>query len=171
MITPNLFQLKIYPPPCLQYEVSKVIKSLKTKSSPGLDGLSNSSSKIVNRCHLFLLTSLFNKYLSIGYFLTSWKHGCVVIIPKPNKPSDSTDGYRPITLLPALSKVFEKLILSRILIHLDNFPFHKNQYGFCEKFSPQKCINDVLSHIYCEQNKNLFITAISFIMGAFDHAW
>ncbi|MBP1528814.1 MAG: reverse transcriptase family protein, partial [Spiroplasma ixodetis] len=94
------------------------------------------------------------------------------MIPKPNKPSTSTDGYRPITLLPCLSKVFERLILTKILNLLEVSPLHSRQYGFRKKLSPEKCVNDVLAHIQCERSKNTFVTAISLdISGAFDHAW
>lgn len=49
-------------------EVTKVVKSFRNKTSSGLDGLSNSSIKIVNQCHSNILPSLFNTCLSPSSF-------------------------------------------------------------------------------------------------------
>ncbi len=49
------------------------------------------------------------------------------------KSGDSTErnNYRPVSILPVLSKVFEKLILTQILRHFNaNSIFHDQQYGF-----------------------------------------
>ncbi|GFT29518.1 hypothetical protein TNCV_2020801 [Trichonephila clavipes] len=42
----------------------------------------------------------------------SWKHASVIPILKPGKPRRAADSYRPISLLPVLSKLAERLILS-----------------------------------------------------------
>lgn len=94
------------------------------------------------------------------------------MIPKPSKVPNSSDGCNPITLIPALSKVFEKLILSKIHLHLNSIPLHKHQFGFRKKHSPEKCANYILSHIQHERKKFTYVSVISFdISGAFDHAW
>ena len=43
-----------------------------------------------------------------------------------------TSNYRPISILPIVSKVFEKLIAKQIINHLNNssFPLHPMQFGF-----------------------------------------
>ena len=38
------------------------------------------------------------------------------MIPKPNKPPEKVTSYRPISLFPTLSKVFEKILLKRLLL-------------------------------------------------------
>jgi len=37
------------------------------------------------------------------------------MIPKPNKPPEKVTSYGPISLLPALSKVFEKMLLKKLI--------------------------------------------------------
>ncbi|MGR0295568.1 reverse transcriptase domain-containing protein, partial [Klebsiella pneumoniae] len=50
---------------------------------------------------------------------------------KTGKPPNNTSSYRPISLLPILSKLFEKLLLKRLLPIVESnnlFPTH--QFGF-----------------------------------------
>jgi len=42
------------------------------------------------------------------------------MIQKPGKPAELAESYRPISLLSVLSKLFEKLLLSRINIIMEN---------------------------------------------------
>jgi hypothetical protein len=60
------------------------------------------------------LTQLFNAVLLNGYFLAYWKVAQIILILKPGKPKELT-SYKPINLLPIVSKVFEKLLLKRLL--------------------------------------------------------
>lgn len=43
-----------------------------------------------------------------------WKVSQIIMIPKPGKDVNLISSYRPISLLPALSKVFEKILIGRI---------------------------------------------------------
>jgi hypothetical protein len=60
------------------------------------------------------LTQLFNAMLLHGYFPAQWKVAQMILIPKPGKPPHAPSSYRPISLLPIASKVFEKLLLNRL---------------------------------------------------------
>ena len=51
-------------------------------------------------------------------FPQQWKTARVVPIPKVYYPSDTTD-YRPISILPALSKIAERLTLKQLLSHIE----------------------------------------------------
>ena len=56
--------------------------------------------------------------IEISTFPHQWKTARVVPISKDNYPSDTTD-YRPISILPALSKIAERLILKQLLSHIE----------------------------------------------------
>jgi hypothetical protein len=60
------------------------------------------------------LTHLFNAILLHGYFPAQWKVAQIILIPKPGKPPHSL-SYRPISLLPIASKVFERLLVKCLL--------------------------------------------------------
>ena len=57
-------------------------------------------------------------------------------------------NYRPISLLPIFSKIFEKLMHSRIYQFLqDQKILSKNQYGFQKKKSTEHAILDIQSKV------------------------
>ena len=49
---------------------------------------------------------------------TVWKHARVVCILKPGKDPARSSSYRPISLLDTISKLYEKILLARILQEL-----------------------------------------------------
>ena len=66
-----------------------------------------------------MITRLANLSLSSGIFPSSLKMGQVTpLIKKPGLDPADPASYRPITNLPTLSKVLEKLALSRLRQHI-----------------------------------------------------
>ena len=61
----------------------------------------------------------------------AWKQAKVVMLPKPGKDLTKPTSYRPISLLPAIGKIFERIIASRLSTFLEkaNY-FDENQAGF-----------------------------------------
>jgi hypothetical protein len=60
----------------------------------------------------------------------------VVMIPKPGKNLSEVESHRPVSLLPIMSKLFEKLILKRLkptIVDKDIVPTH--QFGFGKNHS------------------------------------
>ena len=55
------------------------------------------------------LSHILNSFISMSSFPEAWKVALVSPIPKVESPFES-DHYRPIAILPAISKVFEKLV-------------------------------------------------------------
>jgi hypothetical protein len=62
------------------------------------------------------LNQLFNAVLLKGYFPAQWKVAQIILILKPGKPPNELTFYRPISLLSIVSKVFEKLLLRKLLL-------------------------------------------------------
>jgi hypothetical protein len=82
------------------------------------------------------LTQLFNAILLRGYFPTHWKVAQIILIPKPGKPPHQLSSYRPVSLLPIASKVFEKLLLKRLLPQVEHANLTPNhQFGFRPRHS------------------------------------
>jgi hypothetical protein len=61
------------------------------------------------------LTKLFNAVLRRQYIPPAWKHARVVSILKPGKDPTLPSSYRLITLLDTVGKLFEKILLARVL--------------------------------------------------------
>ena len=69
------------------------------------------------------------------------------------KKGDEHDfnNYRPISLLPSISKVFEKTIYSQLFQYLSvNSLLHANQYGFRAKYSTELALNELVDRIYSQ---------------------
>ena len=62
-----------------------------------------------------LLAQIFNVVLLTHHFPTVWKHAQVLTICKPWKDQALSSSYRPIGLLDMIGKLFEKILLTRIL--------------------------------------------------------
>ena len=76
--------------------------------------------------------------------------GLAVVIPIHKRgDNNSPDNFRPISLLPIFSKVFERLLKNQILsyFHQNNF-FHLVQYGFQKNKSTIDAINHLVDSIY-----------------------
>ena len=57
---------------------------------------------------------IFYTMLRKGYFPASWKLSDLVIVSKPDKDITQVALYRPISLLPILSKMFDEMLLNHI---------------------------------------------------------
>ncbi|MBW0496049.1 hypothetical protein O181_035764 [Austropuccinia psidii MF-1] len=97
-------------------EIRTNITQLPNKKSPGPDGIPNELIKIACDIIVNKLAYLFNNFLTIGHFPTSWKRASTIIIQKSNK-NDYSDpsAYRPIALLNTLSKLFKRILNNRIM--------------------------------------------------------
>lgn len=112
-------------------EIARIIKSMKQKKSPGHDKIRNILLKHLPRKGLVMLTNVINACLRNCYFPNFWKHALVCAIPKPGKDITLPGNYRPISLLPSMSKILERVILSRIEEHLiGHNVIPAQQFGF-----------------------------------------
>ena len=78
-----------------------------------------------------LLLYLFNLSWSSHSFPSIWKTSSIIPIHKMGKPLDSSASFRPISLTSSVSKLFERIILSRLLFFLEsNSILSPRQTGF-----------------------------------------
>jgi len=129
-------------------EVEKVILGLKPKNSTGPDGISTSLLKHIIEEVKTPITTIINQCLSSGIFPHELKVAKITPIFKKNDPQ-LFDNYRPISLLPAISKVFEKIIHSQIYSYfVSNHLLFDSQYGFRELYSTQHAGLELASRCY-----------------------
>ncbi|VVC42721.1 Hypothetical protein CINCED_3A007030 [Cinara cedri] len=95
-------------------EIEHIIKQLPIKKSPGHDLISNVITKNLPKKVIVFLTHIFNAIFKLSYFPNTWKYSVVILIPKLNKPPQDLASYRPISLHPTFSKIFEKILLKRL---------------------------------------------------------
>ena len=64
-------------------------------------------------------------------------------------------NFRPISLLPSISKIFEKVILEQLATYLDrNNVVHKHQYGFRKNNSTEYASLHIVDYLNYELDKN-----------------
>jgi hypothetical protein len=94
------------------------------------------------------LTQLFNAALLKGYFQAQWKIAQIILILKPWKPPTELTSYQPISLLPIVSRVFEKLLLKRLLPVVEsNGLISNHQLSFRQRQSTKEQTHPVLQRI------------------------
>ena len=94
-------------------EVSKALSDLKSKSSSGIDGLSTKMLKQISPVVTTPLTYIINTSIVSGVFPDIWKHSKITAILKRGDPMLAAN-YRPVSCLPAASKVLEKVLLKQL---------------------------------------------------------
>ena len=99
-------------------EVLKIIKKLKKKSSRGLDGFAPQLLKYLPSKFINCIVHIFNLSLRKGKFISSFKAAKVIPIHKKKSKSDM-NNFRPISLLPVISKILEKIVYERVFKFLD----------------------------------------------------
>ena len=119
--------------PVNQQIVSSVISELRSKSSAAEDSVSTTMLKNLKAELIEPLSVLINQSLSSGIFPDKLKKALVSPIHKKDSRSECAN-YRPISILPAISKVFEKIMLKQLTDHFDrNNLLFNYQYGFRKK--------------------------------------
>ena len=113
-------------------EVMNEIKSsLKLKKAPGYDLITAEILKQLPPKGIRMLTYLINAAFRMKHVPDAWKVAEVIMITKPGKPSNKVESYRPVSLLPVISKLFEKLLLKRLKsIIEDKCVIPNHQFGF-----------------------------------------
>jgi hypothetical protein len=139
------------------YELEKIIKSLKSKNSYGYEEISNKIMKLSASFIISPLTYICNEILKTGIFPDRLKYAIVRPIYKKDDKHE-TSNYRPISLLTSFSKIIEKLIYNRLLLHLDkNNMLAKEQFGFRPHASTEQASYTMINGILTELNDNQMV--------------
>ena len=99
-------------------KILKLIQGLNSNKAHGHDGISIRMLKICGPSVIKPLSLLFNNCLRDGVFPNDWKKANVIPVHKKGN-KQLVSNYRPVSLLPIYSKVFEKLIFDCIYDFLD----------------------------------------------------
>ncbi|NQX84229.1 MAG: reverse transcriptase family protein, partial [Mycoplasmataceae bacterium] len=129
-------------------EVIKIISTLKSKDSCGVDGLSTRLLKTVAPNIIDTLTHLINLSLETGYIPNELKIAKIIPIYKSGEKNVYTN-YRPISLLPAISKLFEKVAATQLNNYLNTSDlFYLHQYAFRDAHNTMHPLIHFIDKIY-----------------------
>ena len=130
----------------------KAIDNLENKNSSAHDGISNKLLKFIGHVLCKSLTLIINQMLTSGIFPDAFKTAKIIPI---HKKGDSAllSNYRPISLLPTISKIFERIIYNQLYQYFnDNGLLAEQQYGFRSQHSTEYAATKLIDHISQEMD-------------------
>lgn len=121
--------------PITKFKVKEVRREVATnlnpKKAPGYDLITAEILKQLPDVAIKLITIIFNAVLRLGHYPPQWKVAQIIPIPKQGKDPSQVSSYRPISLLPIISKLFEKMFLQKLKPLLEeNKLIPAYQFGF-----------------------------------------
>lgn len=168
------YQLELPLKNILVSEVKQVIiQEICCKKAPGYDLITGKILKELPEIGFKYLTYIFNAILRTSHFPAQWKVAQIIMVPKPGKPAEDVSSYRPISLLPLASKVFEKIFYKKIIKIIVNKSLIPNyQFGFRQYHSPIEQVHRITDAIHSNM-ENMKYSSVAFldITQAFDKVW
>ena len=117
-----------------------VRSELKHDKAPGVDNVHNDIlKKAIGTGFYKLLARAFTISLNLGCIPYVWKVAVLCMLIKPDKPLSQTTSYRPISLLSAIMKLFERVIEKRLRKHFEDNGFFSKCHS---SFRKSKSTND-----------------------------
>ena len=116
-------------------EVSAIIDNMKSSRSCGLDNIDTYILKLAKHEVIAPVTHIINLSILQHKFPSQWK--CAKVVPLFKK-GDVTEpkNYRPVALLPVISKIMERVIFNQMINYLEsNKILHPSHHGFRSKHS------------------------------------
>lgn len=146
--------------PVDQPEIENIIINLKNSASVGWDGIPTRILK--SNIHILapLITHICNLSISQGIFPIVFKKAVIIPVYKSGDRS-CVNNYRPISILPAISKILEKALNNRLINYLENKNLlASNQYGFRKGKSTEDAVLDLTEFITRSVDNNLKCTGV-----------
>lgn len=128
-------------------EVESVLIGLRDDCAVGWDKISSKVLKISKHVLVRPITYICNLSLNSGLFPNYFK---IAIIHPIHKAGDkkTPNNYRPISVLPTLSKILERLMNNRLTKFLDKYNIlSQNQYGFISGRSTEGAVSSLTEYL------------------------
>ena len=139
-------------------ECFRVIMNLKN-TRENLDHISVGIFKLFSRYLVEIVCDLINLCFKNGVFPNTLKIARITPIHKKGDVNDISN-YRPIAILPFMSKILERCISNRLFDFLDkNSILDKSQFGFRQGFSTADAVSALVEHLY--DTLNLKLSAVN----------
>lgn len=158
----NNIRCPVFDRPFTFLELEKAFKN-SPSTAPGKDNYTNRMLFMLPSEAKQLLLTIFNDWKISGNISSSLKEIIICLILKPHKDKNIPESYRPISLMPCLLKLLERLIKSR----LDWFLEHNSllppfQYGFRRGSGTSEALAHIVTNIQCAFSSNSYVACFFF---------
>lgn len=134
--------------------ILKAIDSIPSKFSCGYDQISSDFLKQIKFEIVDIVTLIVNQSLRSGIFPDKLKIAKVIPVYKKGD-NHLIDNYRPISLLPAISKIFERIMHDQLFDYFTrNNLFFPSQYGFRKSHSTELASVELIDRVLEVMNQN-----------------
>ena len=153
-------------------EIAKIIRNIK-KSQVSYCGISGMFINLISQPISYSMSKLFNNLFEIGHFPTLWKIAHITAIYKRSGLKTSKINYRPISILPTLSKIFESVMHDRLLVHcMDNSIITEKQAAYLKGDSTTQQLLYIVHSIRTNWANNKLTQGLFLdVSAAFDKVW
>lgn len=152
-------------------EIDLAVKKLRNNKAPGSDGFKSEIIKALWKEDKKTMQALLNKCLRNSVFPEEWKKTTVrVILKNSNKDRSQIGSYRPIALIPTMGKVYERIIMTRIMMNYKESKLDStHQFGFKPGLSTEDAFLRFRDGVVSDRR---YVAALFVdIEGAFDNLW
>lgn len=136
--------------------ICHLLNSLSKSKATGIDKISSKILKIASPVISGSLTYIFNQSIVLSSFPNEWKMARVTPIYK-NGQRNLPGNYRPISVLPVISKIMERILYEQLHEYLTkNDLLSKNQFGFRRLHSTATALLDCTNSWYVNMDRKMF---------------
>ena len=140
--------------PIKEHEIITEIKTLKGNKSPGHDGIKPSIIKATFEHLVGPLSHIYNISINSGIFPDIWKVAKVIPVFKKGERY-LAGNYRPISLLSCFEKIFERLVVKRMMTFIKKHKIlYELQFGFRENHSTVHALLEITDQIYSKLDQD-----------------
>ena len=133
-------------------DVLEALNSIDSDTSPGISNIPIKIFKLASAKLVPVLRGIINNCISSSTIPSEWKWAVVTPLYKSKGSKHDMNNYRGISILPAVSKFFEKLVYKQMNAYFEtNSLIFDGQHGFRRGYSCETAIHEILNSV----NKNL----------------
>lgn len=146
--------------PTDEAEVEMLISKLRSDCATGVDNISGAFVKQFKSILVPPITHICNLSISTGVFPRLLKRSLIIPIHKKGD-RDCVNNYRPISILPSISKILERVMNTRLTKYLEsNSLISPSQYGFRKGKSTADAVHELTDFIVDKLDKKQKTLAI-----------
>ena len=149
--------------------VSHLLLGLSSNKATGIDKISCKIIKLATPVKSDSLTLIFNQAITLSSFPDEWKIARVIPLYK-NGQRNIPGNYRPISVLPAISKIMERILYDQLHSYLTTFELlSDSQFGFRKSHSTASALLDCTNEWYVNLDRKMFnLVVLIDLRKAFD---